>query len=79
MNLFEEYALLVVPCAPALVVVVMNVWLAWNGERDTLLLPGANELPPINLAAGELLASKASTSASAAAEWALTEPVREAA
>jgi hypothetical protein len=36
----HEYALAFLVALPVLVVVAINVALAWSGERDTLLLPG---------------------------------------
>jgi hypothetical protein len=41
MNPIHEYVLLAAVLAPVAVIVAMNVWLALNGERDTLLLPAA--------------------------------------
>ena len=41
MNYFQEYALLVVVAIPILALVGINVYLWWNGERGTLLLPSA--------------------------------------
>jgi hypothetical protein len=41
----HEFALLSVVAIPFLAIVGINVYLWWNGERGTLLVPSSPELP----------------------------------
>ena len=43
----HEYALLAVVAIPFLAVVGLNVYLWWEGERGTLLLPSSESLPAV--------------------------------
>jgi hypothetical protein len=56
MKAIVEYALLLTATlSPVLVIVGINVWLAINGEEDTLLLPRVKPYPRVDLeAAGDL-------------------------
>ena len=49
MPAIQQYALLVVVVIPVAVVVAMNLFLAFFGERGTLLLPGIDPYPRIAL------------------------------
>jgi hypothetical protein len=60
MNLFiENYALLVAVAAPVLTLAVMNLLLAFGGERGTLLLPSAGPFEAARRAANAVPASTA--------------------
>ena len=50
MDLINEYALLAAVAAPVIVIAVMNVCLALNGERETLLIPTLRDFPTIAVA-----------------------------
>lgn len=52
MNVFAEFAPLLAAAAPVLMIAVINVCLALQGERDTLLLPWLRSFP--SATAGEL-------------------------
>lgn len=43
----HEYALLAVVATPFLVIVGLNVYLWWGGERGTLLMPSSRNLPSV--------------------------------
>jgi hypothetical protein len=58
MNLFiENYAQLFAVAAPVLTLAVMNLLLAFGGERGTLLLPSAGPFEMVRRAANALPAS----------------------
>ncbi|HEX5628489.1 MAG TPA: hypothetical protein VFX72_02885 [Usitatibacteraceae bacterium] len=74
--LFEEYALLVVVCAPVLAVAGLDLFLTLKGERGTGLLPTPMRFPSVGSARGvepDSVAAGATTSLDAAndehAEW----------
>lgn len=50
MNEIAEYVPLLAAAAPVLVIAVMNVCLALQGERDTLLFPSLRAFPTVELA-----------------------------
>lgn len=52
MNFISEFAPLLAAAAPVLMIAVINVCLALQGERDTLLFPSLRPFPPAM--AGEL-------------------------
>ena len=45
MNVFTEFAPLLAAAAPVLMIAVINVCLALQGERDTLLFPSVRSFP----------------------------------
>ena len=45
MNVFAEFAPLLAAAAPVLMIAVINVCLALQGERDTLLFPSLQPFP----------------------------------
>ena len=49
MSFLTEYALLIAVALPAVAIVGLNLWLALNGERGTLMLPssGNYEIPAL--------------------------------
>ncbi len=49
MPAIQQIALFVAVATPVLVVIAINVYLWVAGERDTLLLPGAQRFPRIEL------------------------------
>jgi hypothetical protein len=49
MELFDEYALLIVVASPVAVIVLMNLLLLLSGERETLLLPGTRAFPKVDI------------------------------
>lgn len=50
---FHNYALLVVVALPVIVVLAMNAWAFFHGERDTLLIPGVTRYPTAGVALAE--------------------------
>ena len=51
MNLIHEYALLIAVVTPVFVVLGINVFLAFAGELETLLLPVPRPYPKVECAA----------------------------
>jgi hypothetical protein len=49
MNFMNEYGLLVAVALPVLAIVGIQVFLFIGGERDTLLIPGLDRYPSIEL------------------------------
>ena len=47
MNLFNEYALLIVVAVPVLTIVGINIFLALSGDVENLLLPFVRDYPRI--------------------------------
>lgn len=44
---FHNYALLVVVAVPVFVVLAMNAWAFFHGERDTLMFPVPKRFPSV--------------------------------
>ena len=80
MKAIVEYALLLTATlSPVLVIVAINVWLAVNGEEDTLLLPRVRPYPKVDLeAAGDMDPVK-SDEPEVDQEMPVEEPLRKAA
>ena len=49
MTFFQEYALLIGVATPVLVVVAIQAWLYFMGERGTLLLPSLGRYPSVDI------------------------------
>jgi len=49
MSYFQEYALLVAVAIPILAIVGLNIYLWWEGERGTLLLPSSQGFPAVEM------------------------------
>ena len=47
MDFFNEYALLIAVATPVVAIVGIQAYLFFNGERDTLLLPGVSDYPAV--------------------------------
>ena len=76
MPAIQQYALLIVVVLPVAVLVAMNVFLAFFGERGTLLLPRSARYPRIELEGGPAPQAALEESATIAVE---VEPLRKAA
>lgn len=49
MNLLQDYSLLIAVTLPVAAIVGMNLFLAFTGERDALLLPGLMTFAPLGI------------------------------
>ena len=49
MNFFQEYALLFAVAIPFLVIVGLNIYLWWEGESGTMLLPSLKGFPAVEM------------------------------
>jgi hypothetical protein len=49
MNLLQDYSLLIAVTLPVAAVAGMNLFLAFTGERDTLMLPGLMSFAPVEI------------------------------
>lgn len=68
MNATHEFALLIAVALPIAVLLVANVALFLEGERDTLLIPGMRGFPTMDRAVMETVAAEASRPAPAVEE-----------
>jgi K+-transporting ATPase A subunit len=68
MNATHEFALLIAVILPVAVLLVANVALFLEGERDTLLIPGMRGFPTMDRAAMETAAAEAVARPAPAAE-----------
>jgi hypothetical protein len=59
MNAIHEFALLIAVALPIAVLLVANVALFLEGERDTLLIPGMRGFPTMDSVAMEAVAAEA--------------------
>lgn len=57
--LIQNYALLIASAAPVLTLAAMNLFLAFGGERGTLLMPSAGPLEAARRAANRVPAAAA--------------------
>ena len=79
MELFREYALLIVVALPGAVIVLINLVLAASGERGTLLLPSLGNYPKVDLDIPEPLEAAVFAKVADPEPVAAREPLREAA
>jgi hypothetical protein len=49
MNSIHEYSLLIAVTLPVLAIVGLNVFLAFTGERHTLMFPGSMTFAPVDM------------------------------
>jgi hypothetical protein len=48
MNSIHEFSLLIAVSLPVLAIVGLNIFLAFTGERNTLLFPGSMKFAPVD-------------------------------